>query len=78
MVLRLSQDVEEMRNCYDGFISAAAATTNGVYEFAEALEELGSCLLAKPVLNDDDDDSGELSIINHIEIHGVKHRVTRF
>ncbi|XP_052141225.1 uncharacterized protein At2g33490-like isoform X1 [Oryza glaberrima] len=55
-----AQDVEEMRNCYDGFISAAAATTNGVYEFAEALEELGSCLLAKAVLNDDDDDSGRV------------------
>ncbi|XP_015689429.1 uncharacterized protein At2g33490 [Oryza brachyantha] len=55
-----AQDVEEMKNCYDGFISAAAATMNGVYEFAEALEELGSCLLAKTALNDDDDDSGRV------------------
>uniref|UniRef100_A0A0D9VGD4 BAR domain-containing protein n=1 Tax=Leersia perrieri TaxID=77586 RepID=A0A0D9VGD4_9ORYZ len=55
-----AQDVEEMRSSYDGFISAGAATTNGVYEFAEALEELGSCLLAKTALNDDDDDSGRV------------------
>jgi len=25
------QEVEDMRNCYDGLISAAAATTNSVY-----------------------------------------------
>ncbi|KAL5208496.1 hypothetical protein ABZP36_032931 [Zizania latifolia] len=58
-----AQDVEEMRNCYDGFISASAATTNSVYEFAEALEELGSCLLAKAALNDDDDESGRVLVM---------------
>ncbi|XP_062223237.1 uncharacterized protein At2g33490-like [Phragmites australis] len=55
-----SQEVEDMRNCYDGLISAAAATTNSVYEFSEALEEMGSCFLAKTVLNGDDDDSGRV------------------
>ncbi|KAK3154199.1 hypothetical protein QOZ80_2BG0187540 [Eleusine coracana subsp. coracana] len=49
-----------MRNCYDGLISAAAATTNSVYEFSEALEEMGSCFLAKTALNGDDDDSGRV------------------
>ncbi|XP_039842923.1 uncharacterized protein At2g33490-like isoform X2 [Panicum virgatum] len=49
-----------MRNCYDGLISAAAATTNSVYEFSEALEELGGCFLAKTALNGDDDDSGRV------------------
>jgi hypothetical protein len=28
-------------------------------EFSEALEEMGSCFLAKTALNDDDDDSGK-------------------
>ncbi|CAM0885080.1 unnamed protein product [Alopecurus aequalis] len=55
-----AQDVKEMRNCYDGLLSAAAATTNSVYEFSEALEEMGNCLLAKTALNDDDDDSGRV------------------
>ncbi|KQJ99620.1 uncharacterized protein At2g33490 [Brachypodium distachyon] len=55
-----AQDVEEMRNCYDCLLSAAAATTNSVYEFSEALEEMGSCLLTKTALNDDDDDSGRV------------------
>ncbi|KAG2658703.1 uncharacterized protein At2g33490-like isoform X1 [Panicum virgatum] len=54
------QEVEDMRNCYDGLISAAAATTNSVYEFSEALEELGGCFLAKTALNGDDDDSGRV------------------
>jgi len=53
------QEVEDMRNCYDGLISAAAATTNSIYEFSEALEELGGCFLAKTALNGDDDDSGK-------------------
>jgi hypothetical protein len=77
-----------MRNCYDGLISAAAATTNSVYgtwlslniellgitllcplvcndsllvyaEFSEALEEMGSCFLAKTALNGNDDESGK-------------------
>ncbi|GJM85102.1 hypothetical protein PR202_ga01524 [Eleusine coracana subsp. coracana] len=55
-----AQEVEDMRNCYDGLISAAAATTNSVYEFSEALEEMGSCFLAKTALNGDDDDSGRV------------------
>ncbi|KAM0905420.1 hypothetical protein ACQ4PT_017395 [Festuca glaucescens] len=55
-----AQDVKEMRNCYDGLLSSAAATTNSVYEFSEALEEMGSCLLAKTALNDDDEDSGRV------------------
>ena len=70
-----AQDVEQMRKCYDGLLSAAAATTNSVYEFSEALEEMGSCLLAKNALNDEDDDSGELSTRQIIAIYGVKHTV---
>uniref|UniRef100_A0A0D9W4B9 BAR domain-containing protein n=1 Tax=Leersia perrieri TaxID=77586 RepID=A0A0D9W4B9_9ORYZ len=52
-----AQEMEEMRNCYDSLLSAAAATTNSVYEFAEAMEEMGTCLLEKTALNYDDDDS---------------------
>ncbi|XP_066331671.1 uncharacterized protein At2g33490-like [Miscanthus floridulus] len=55
-----AHEVEDMRNCYDGLISSAAATTNSVYEFSEALEELGGCFLAKTALNGDDDDSGRV------------------
>jgi hypothetical protein len=52
--------MEEMRNCYDSLLSAAAATMNSVYEFAEAMEEMGTCLLEKTALNYDDDDSGRV------------------
>lgn len=49
-----------MRNCYDSLLSAAAATTNSVYEFAEAMGEMGTCLLEKAALNYDDDESGKV------------------
>ncbi|XP_062185066.1 uncharacterized protein At2g33490-like [Phragmites australis] len=55
-----AQEMEEMRNCYDSLLSAAAATTNSVYEFAEAMEEMGTCLLEKTALNYDDDESGRV------------------
>ncbi|AQK43334.1 hydroxyproline-rich glycoprotein family protein [Zea mays] len=54
-----AQEMEDMRNCYDSLLSAAAATTNSVYEFAEAMGEMGTCLLEKAALNYDDDESGE-------------------
>ncbi|GJN27794.1 hypothetical protein PR202_gb15845 [Eleusine coracana subsp. coracana] len=55
-----AQEMEEMRNCYDSLLSAAAATTNSVYEFSEAMEEMGTCLLEKTALNYDDDESGNV------------------
>ncbi|GMJ13111.1 hypothetical protein like AT2G33490 [Hibiscus trionum] len=51
-----TQDMQDMRDCYDGLLSAAAATANCAYEFSESLREMGSCLLAKTALNDDDDE----------------------
>ncbi|KAL5213853.1 hypothetical protein ABZP36_003005 [Zizania latifolia] len=58
-----AQEMEEMKNCYESLLSAAAATTNSVYEFAEAMEEMGSCLLEKTALNYDDDDSGRVMMM---------------
>nr|ACG46954.1 hypothetical protein [Zea mays] len=55
-----AQEMEDMRNCYDSLLSAAAATTNSVYEFAEAMGEMGTCLLEKAALNYDDDESGKV------------------
>ncbi|CAM0904868.1 unnamed protein product [Alopecurus aequalis] len=57
------QEMEEMRNCYDSLLSAAAATTNSVYEFAEAMEEMGTCLLEKTAIDHDDDDSGRVLVM---------------
>ncbi|KAF3773355.1 Uncharacterized protein EJ110_NYTH52846 [Nymphaea thermarum] len=50
-----TQDMEDMRDCYDSLLAAAASTTNTAYEFSESLRELGSCLLEKTALNDDED-----------------------
>ncbi|CDY37713.1 BnaA04g19550D [Brassica napus] len=57
-----SQDVKEMRDCYDSLLSAAAATANSAYEFSESLRELGACLLEKTALNDDEE-SGEVLLM---------------
>ncbi|CAL9152717.1 unnamed protein product [Musa hybrid cultivar] len=54
-LLQASQDMLDMKNCYDSLLSAAAATANSAYEFSEALRELGACLLEKTALNDDEE-----------------------
>lgn len=53
-LLQASHDVLEMRNCYDSLLSAASATANSAYEFSEALQEMGTCLLEKTTLKDDE------------------------
>ncbi|PPS15354.1 hypothetical protein GOBAR_AA05228 [Gossypium barbadense] len=50
-----SQDMQDMRDCYEGLLYAAAATTNCAYEFSDSLREMGTCLLAKTALNDDEE-----------------------
>ncbi|KAL6499087.1 hypothetical protein OROGR_028108 [Orobanche gracilis] len=52
---RAAQDMNDMRDCYDRLLSAAAATANSVYEFSESLREMGDCLLEKTALNDDEE-----------------------
>ncbi|KAJ3697236.1 hypothetical protein LUZ61_000941 [Rhynchospora tenuis] len=62
-LVHASEEVQEMRNCYDSLLSAAAATLNSVFEFSEALEEMGTCLLEKTAMNDDDDSGRVLMLI---------------
>ncbi|CAN1295846.1 Uncharacterized protein At2g33490 [Linum perenne] len=50
-----AQDMQDMRNCYDSLLSAAAATANSAYEFSESLREMGTCLLEKTALHDDEE-----------------------
>ncbi|XP_039026080.1 uncharacterized protein At2g33490-like [Hibiscus syriacus] len=50
-----AQDMQEMRNCYDSLLLAAAATANSAYEFSESLQEMGSCLQGKRLLPDDEE-----------------------
>ncbi|GLU18726.1 hypothetical protein SLE2022_350100 [Rubroshorea leprosula] len=49
------QDIQDMRNCYNGLLSAANGTANCAYEFSESLGEMGSCLLEKAALHHDAD-----------------------
>lgn len=53
------KDMQEMRNCYDSLLSAAAATANSAFEFSESLQEMGTFLVEKTALNDDEE-SGKL------------------
>ncbi|XP_019427247.1 PREDICTED: uncharacterized protein At2g33490-like [Lupinus angustifolius] len=57
-----TQDMQDIRDCYDTLLSAAAAAANTAYEFSESLGELGSCLLEKTALNDDED-SGKVLLM---------------
>ncbi|XP_073031038.1 uncharacterized protein At2g33490-like isoform X3 [Primulina eburnea] len=59
---RATQDMIDMRECYDRLLSAAAATANSVYEFSESLREMGDCLLEKTALSDDEE-SGKVLLM---------------
>ncbi|CAH2059587.1 unnamed protein product [Thlaspi arvense] len=62
-----SQDVEDMRDCYDSLLSAAAATANSAYEFSESLRELGACLLEKTALHDDEESGRVLLMLGKLQ-----------
>ncbi|CAI0396836.1 unnamed protein product [Linum tenue] len=57
-----AEDMQDMRNCYDSLLSAAAATANSAYEFSESLREMGTCLLEKTALHDDEE-SGKILLM---------------
>uniref|UniRef100_A0A0D6QX07 BAR domain-containing protein n=1 Tax=Araucaria cunninghamii TaxID=56994 RepID=A0A0D6QX07_ARACU len=62
-----SQDIQDMHECYDGLMSASALTANSVYEFSEALQEMGSCLLEKTALNNDEDSGRVLIMLGKVQ-----------
>ncbi|XP_020206563.1 uncharacterized protein At2g33490 [Cajanus cajan] len=57
-----TQDMQDMKDCYESLFSAAAEAANSAYEFSESLGELGSCLLQKTALHDDEE-SGKVLIM---------------
>ncbi|KAK6153223.1 hypothetical protein DH2020_012862 [Rehmannia glutinosa] len=61
-------DMKDMRTCYDGLLSAAAATANSAYEFSESLLEMGNCLLEKTTLHDDGESGGTLSLLGRVQL----------
>ncbi|KAL8474882.1 hypothetical protein ACS0TY_031339 [Phlomoides rotata] len=63
-----AKDMKDMRACYDGLLSAAAATANSVYEFSESLMEMGDCLLEKTAMHDDVDRGGALSVLGRVQL----------
>ncbi|GMJ09442.1 hypothetical protein like AT2G33490 [Hibiscus trionum] len=62
-----AQDMQDMRNCYDSLLSAAAATANSAYEFSESLQEMGSCLREKRVLPDDEESRRMLLMLGNLQ-----------
>ncbi|XP_076895686.1 uncharacterized protein At2g33490-like [Bidens hawaiensis] len=63
-----SKDMQDMRNCYDGLLAAAAATANSVYEFSEALNEMGNCLLGKAAATCDAESGTVLSMLGNSQL----------
>ncbi|KAK6930764.1 hypothetical protein RJ641_002557 [Dillenia turbinata] len=70
---RASMDMNDMRSCYDSLFSAAAAIANSAYEFSESLREIGTCLLEKTALNDDEESGRVLLMLGKVqfELHKV-------
>ncbi|XP_027363769.1 uncharacterized protein At2g33490-like [Abrus precatorius] len=62
-----TQDMQDMRDCYDSLLSAAAATANSAYEFSESLGELGSCLLEKTALHEDEESGKVLLMLGKLQ-----------
>ncbi|PPD70373.1 hypothetical protein GOBAR_DD32751 [Gossypium barbadense] len=62
-----SQDMQDMIDCYEGLLYAAAATTNCAYEFSDSLREMGTCLLAKTALNDDEESGKVLLMLGKVQ-----------
>ncbi|KAL2575959.1 hypothetical protein AAZV13_16G047000 [Glycine max] len=63
-----AKDMQAMRDCYDSLLSAAAATQNSAYEFAESLQEMGTCLLEKTALNDDEENGKVLGMLGSVQL----------
>lgn len=63
-----SHDMNDMKNCYDSLLSAAAAAANSAYEFSESLAEMGNCLLEKTTLNCDGDFGKAFSALGRVQL----------
>ncbi|KAK1361256.1 Arfaptin homology (AH) domain/BAR domain protein [Heracleum sosnowskyi] len=63
-----TQDMQEMRSCYDNLLSAAAATANSAYEFSESLLEMGTCLLERTASSVYGESGGVLQILGKAQI----------
>lgn len=63
-----SKDMQDMRNCYDGLLSAAAATANSIYEFSESLNEMGNCLLGKTAVDDNAESGKVLTTLGNMQL----------
>jgi hypothetical protein len=59
--------MQDMRDCYDSLLSAAAATANSAFEFSESLKEMGDCLLEKTALNEDEDTGKVLLMLGKVQ-----------
>ncbi|CAI9756379.1 unnamed protein product [Fraxinus pennsylvanica] len=65
---RASQDMVDLRDCYDRLSSVAAETANNAYEFAESLGQMGDCLLEKTALNDDEESGKVLLMLGKVQL----------
>ncbi|MBA0729247.1 hypothetical protein Golax_025655 [Gossypium laxum] len=58
--------MQDMRDCYDSLLSAAAAAANSAFEFSESLQEMGDCL-GKTAVNDDEESGKVLSMLGKVQ-----------
>ncbi|CAA3023975.1 uncharacterized protein At2g33490-like [Olea europaea subsp. europaea] len=65
---RASQDMVDLRDCYERLFSVAAETANNAYEFSESLGKMGDCLLEKTALNDDEESGKVLLMLGKVQL----------
>ncbi|CAH1437816.1 unnamed protein product [Lactuca virosa] len=73
-LVQVSKDMQDIRNSYDGLMSAAAAMTNSIFEFSESLHEMGTCLLEKSASDVDGESGRVLSTLGNNTIRTPKNR----
>ncbi|GAB2241975.1 hypothetical protein Droror1_Dr00018750 [Drosera rotundifolia] len=64
---KASEDMQEMRDSYDSLLSSAAAAASSAYEFSESLKDMGSCLLRKVAINDDEETGKVLLMLGKVQ-----------
>ncbi|KAJ8771916.1 hypothetical protein K2173_027093 [Erythroxylum novogranatense] len=68
MLDELAQASQDMRDCYDSLLSAAAAIANSAYEFSESLQEMGSFLLKTTAFHENNETGKILLFLGNLQL----------
>ncbi|KAI3897791.1 hypothetical protein MKX03_013697 [Papaver bracteatum] len=64
---KASKDMQDMKNCNDSLLYAAAAAANSAFVFSESHRQMASCLLEQSALNDDGQIGNVLRMLSKVQ-----------